>query len=197
MLNAKQIEKMRQNLQEIADYCRAKYIPLLQPTEELSVEFGKWKHYRNSIEAKREHGFGFSHSGKIWYSSGGLVQSFDTEDPYDWTVYSIPSYAKDLILEWANVKHLIEEELKRREEERRQIKSFQVEEKSNIECNKVQHMLELTFRLNGDHVEVDVYEPESGDCMHFSAGQNKGFGDQLLDEINSWLPIWAEEDKSV
>lgn len=61
-----------------------------------------------------------------------------------------------------------------------------------------QHSLELTFRLDGDHVEVDVYEPESGEVVQFeaplSADEHPEFDKQIGDEIYSWLSLWAEED---
>lgn len=61
-----------------------------------------------------------------------------------------------------------------------------------------QHSLELTIRLNEGHVEVDVYEPESGEVVQFEAplsvNEHPEFDKQIGEEIYSWLSLWAEED---
>lgn len=62
-----------------------------------------------------------------------------------------------------------------------------------------QHSLELTFRIDGDHVEADVYEPESGDIAQFefmlSPDEHPEFNDKIGNEIYSWLKLWADDNK--
>ncbi|MGN9098055.1 hypothetical protein [Flintibacter porci] len=61
----------------------------------------------------------------------------------------------------------------------------------------VERRLELTFRIDEEHVEVDVYEPESGEVAQFEApfsgDEHPEFDQQLGEEIYSWLSLWAEE----
>lgn len=56
-----------------------------------------------------------------------------------------------------------------------------------------QHSLELTFRIDGDHAEADVYEPESGDIAQFefmlSPDEHPEFNDKIGNEIYSWLKL--------
>lgn len=62
-----------------------------------------------------------------------------------------------------------------------------------------QHSLELTIRIEGDNVAVDVYEPESGDITWFefmlSPDEHPEFDDKIGNEIYSWLKLWADDNK--
>ena len=51
--------------------------------------------------------------------------------------------------------------------------------------------LELTIRMDNDHVEIDIYEPESGECSQIDAPLS--FDKNIGDEIYSWLSLWADE----
>ena len=58
--------------------------------------------------------------------------------------------------------------------------------------------LDLTIRLDPDgDVEVDVYEPESGECSQiqypFSPDEHPEFNESIGEEIYSWLKLWADE----
>lgn len=61
----------------------------------------------------------------------------------------------------------------------------------------LERRLELTFRIDKEHVEVDVYEPESGEVAQFEAplsgDEHPEFDQKLGDEIYSWLSLWEEE----
>lgn len=61
----------------------------------------------------------------------------------------------------------------------------------------MQRTLELTIRLNDEDFEIDVYEPESGECsqMQFplSPDEHPLFDQQIGAEIYSWLSLWADE----
>ena len=51
--------------------------------------------------------------------------------------------------------------------------------------------LELTIRMDNDHVEIDIYEPESGECSQIDAplsfDEHPEFDKNIGDEIYSWL----------
>lgn len=58
--------------------------------------------------------------------------------------------------------------------------------------------LELTIRMGeNDECEVDVYEPESGECktiaFPFSPDEHPEFDAAVGNEIYSWLSLWADE----
>ena len=57
--------------------------------------------------------------------------------------------------------------------------------------------LELTIRMDNDHVEIDVYEPESGECSQIDAplsfDEHPEFDAAVGNEIYSWLSLWADE----
>ena len=57
--------------------------------------------------------------------------------------------------------------------------------------------LELTIRMDNDHVEIDIYEPESGECSQIDAplsfDEHPEFDKNIGDEIYSWLSLWADE----
>lgn len=61
----------------------------------------------------------------------------------------------------------------------------------------LERRLELTFRIDEEHVEVDVYEPESGEVAQFEAplsvDEHTEFDQKLGEEICSWLSLWEEE----
>lgn len=63
---------------------------------------------------------------------------------------------------------------------------------------KIERHLELTIRLGDGEVEVDVYEPDSGEVMQLqhplSFDEHPDFDAAIGKEIYSWLSIWSEED---
>lgn len=60
-------------------------------------------------------------------------------------------------------------------------------------------ILELTVRIdtNKGSLEVDVYEPESGEVTQlqhpYSPDEHPEFDKAIGDEIYSWAGLWAEE----
>lgn len=58
--------------------------------------------------------------------------------------------------------------------------------------------LELTIRLEDDHIEVDVYEPESGEVSQiqhpYSSDEHPEFDKDIGQEIYSWLTLWKDEE---
>lgn len=63
---------------------------------------------------------------------------------------------------------------------------------------KIERHLELTIRLGDGEVEVDVYEPDSGEVMQLqhplSFDEHPDFDEAIGKEIYSWLSLWSEED---
>ena len=62
--------------------------------------------------------------------------------------------------------------------------------------------LELSIRMNAeegylDNIEVDVYEPETGDCKQFqfpySPDEHPVLDEKLGNEIYSWIQLWADQ----
>jgi len=62
--------------------------------------------------------------------------------------------------------------------------------------------LELSIRMNAkegelDNIEVDVYEPETGDCKQFqfpySSDEHPVFNEELGNEIYSWIQLWTDQ----
>ena len=64
----------------------------------------------------------------------------------------------------------------------------------------IRRHLELEIRLRKEEFEVDVYEPESGECRQIqypvSFGEHPEFDKAIGEEIYSWLSMWAEEDEN-
>lgn len=62
----------------------------------------------------------------------------------------------------------------------------------------MQRNLELTFRMDKERVEVDVYEPESGEVSQFefplSVDEHQEFDKKIGDDIYSWLALWMEDE---
>lgn len=63
----------------------------------------------------------------------------------------------------------------------------------------MQRVLELTIHLNDDDFEVDIYEPETGECsqMHsqfpFSPDEHPEFDKSIGEEIYSWISLWVDQ----
>ena len=59
--------------------------------------------------------------------------------------------------------------------------------------------LELTIRMESDHIEVDVYEPESGEVSQIEAplsfDEHPEFDANIGNEIYSWLSLWTDEEE--
>lgn len=57
--------------------------------------------------------------------------------------------------------------------------------------------LDLTLRFDDEHVEIDICEPESGECSQIdcpiSVDEHPEFNERLGDEIYSWLSLWFDE----
>ena len=61
----------------------------------------------------------------------------------------------------------------------------------------MQKSLDLTIRMENEWLEVDVFEPESGECSQFSFplsfDEHPAFDEAIGTEIYSWLSLWADE----
>ncbi len=61
--------------------------------------------------------------------------------------------------------------------------------------------LDLDIRINDGDFEIDVYEPESGECIQMqhplSFDEHPEFDKAIGNEIYSWLSLWAEEMKEM
>ena len=62
----------------------------------------------------------------------------------------------------------------------------------------MQRNLDLAIRIKDGWFEVDVYEPESGECSQLnfplSFDEHPEFDEAIGMEIYSWLSLWADED---
>lgn len=63
---------------------------------------------------------------------------------------------------------------------------------------QIERHLDLAIRIRGGEVEVDVYEPESGDVsqiqLPLSFDKHPDFDEAIGQEIYSWLSLWSEEE---
>ena len=61
-----------------------------------------------------------------------------------------------------------------------------------------QRTLELTIRHDIDRFEVDIYDPESGECSQLdfpvSFDEHPEFNQAIGNEIYSWLALWMDAD---
>lgn len=61
-----------------------------------------------------------------------------------------------------------------------------------------QKNLELTIRLDDYHIEVDVYEPETGEFSQLdyllSFDEHPEFNQAIGDTIYEWLRRWKEDE---
>lgn len=61
-----------------------------------------------------------------------------------------------------------------------------------------QKTLELTIRHDADHFEVDIYEPEIGECSQLdfkvSFDEHPEFNQAIGDTIYEWLRRWKEDE---
>lgn len=61
----------------------------------------------------------------------------------------------------------------------------------------MQRLLEITIHLNENDFEIDVYEPESGECAQFqhpySPDEHPEFDETIGNEIYSWISLWRDE----
>lgn len=64
---------------------------------------------------------------------------------------------------------------------------------------QIERHLDLTIRIRCGKVEIDVYEPESGEVMQMqyplSFDEHPDFDEAIGREIYSWLGLWSEEDE--
>lgn len=62
---------------------------------------------------------------------------------------------------------------------------------------QIERHLELAIRLRDGEVEVDVYEPESGEIKQLqyplSFDEHPDFDAAIGEEIYSWLSLWNAE----
>jgi len=58
--------------------------------------------------------------------------------------------------------------------------------------------LDITIRYNNENIEVDVYEPESGEVTQlqapFSPDEHPEFDKAIGNEIYSWISLWLDND---
>lgn len=63
--------------------------------------------------------------------------------------------------------------------------------------NLTNRHLELEIRINNGYVDLDIYEPETGECtkMHhpFSPDEHPAFNEAIGNAIYDWLKIWGLE----
>ena len=63
---------------------------------------------------------------------------------------------------------------------------------------QIERHLNLTIRLGNGEIEVDVYEPESGEIIHLhhplSFDEHPDFDESIGKEIYSWVSLWSEEE---
>lgn len=61
-----------------------------------------------------------------------------------------------------------------------------------------QKTLELTIWYDADHFEVDIYEPETGECSQMNCAlsfdEHPEFNQAIGNEIYSWLSLWMDAD---
>lgn len=61
-----------------------------------------------------------------------------------------------------------------------------------------QKTLELTIRYDADYFEVDIYEPETGECSQMNCAlsfdEHPEFNQAIGNEIYSWLSLWMDAD---
>ena len=61
-----------------------------------------------------------------------------------------------------------------------------------------QKTLELTIRYDADHFELDIYEPETGECSQMNCAlsfdEHPEFNQAIGNEIYSWLSLWMDAD---
>ena len=61
-----------------------------------------------------------------------------------------------------------------------------------------QRTLELTIRHDTDRFEVDIYDPESGECSQLdfpvSFDEHPEFNQAIGDTIYEWLRRWEEDE---
>lgn len=120
-------ESIKANLKKIQEYVKEHYVPRLRQYDSLSVAFGELKRYPDHRDMEHEHSFGFKWAGEIWYRCGGLVLNFiENDDGPFRSVFKSWSYAPDLLLQWQQVKRLIEQELDKRDRERAALAAFEV-----------------------------------------------------------------------
>lgn len=57
--------------------------------------------------------------------------------------------------------------------------------------------LELTIHLKGDKFEIEVSEPESGECTKmqftYSPDEHPQFDEAIGTEIYSWISLWMDQ----
>lgn len=57
--------------------------------------------------------------------------------------------------------------------------------------------LELTIHLKGDKFEIEVCEPESGECIQmqhqYTPGDHSQFDNAIGTEIHSWINLWMDD----
>ena len=58
--------------------------------------------------------------------------------------------------------------------------------------------LDLTLRFDDEHFEVDIYEPETGECSQLNCAlsfdEHPEFNQAIGNEIYAWLSLWMDAD---
>ena len=118
---------IKNNLKQIEEYAKNTFFPRLREHESVCVEFGENDPRRWNFSMEKDHSFGVSADGDVWYRTGGLVLYFE---PPEWradrSIYDSWTYAKDLLLHWPQVKRQVEDALTAKERERKAMLSFSV-----------------------------------------------------------------------
>ncbi len=125
MYTREEVQKIRDNLRQIKEYCLSHYVPRLRQYERVTVKFGKAGNpFRYDMA---EHTFGIGKDGSICYTCGGLALTFNEDDANTSnSVFKNCIYAEDLLLDWQQVKRKIERELESKEAKRASIENFTV-----------------------------------------------------------------------
>lgn len=60
--------------------------------------------------------------------------------------------------------------------------------------------LDLTIHLDGNDLEIEIYEPESGETAHmrhpYSPDEHPEFDANIGNEIYSWISLWKDEEEA-
>lgn len=119
-----EFELIRENLKKIEVYCVENYVPKLAKHKRISVSFELERPVLFG-NPEYKHSFTVSADDGIYYRTGGLVQRFGSNEIHD-SIYDFPIYAKDLILNWNEVKVKLNSELEHMNNEQNALRNFEV-----------------------------------------------------------------------
>lgn len=113
-------------LHKIEEFCRTDIVPEVKHSDRVSVDFGEKVYYHGWSVKEYKHSFTVCKNGEIFYRTGGLILPFVEDHIHDSTVYNSWTFAKDLILDWQEVKGKLFAKLRAQEEESNSIRNFTV-----------------------------------------------------------------------